>query len=184
MQSDLRRHEDVFKWFAQNLQWIFSGAGVALALGLLKLLKRARTPRLRAHSSPQPCAQEGGMPGRTPTLPSGNEIAVTVDNSPPFQRQQIEENYIGLTVSWPVIFFGLVRQPNGRCLVQLAYGAETWGAKIVVDIDIQDYPRLKTAPAPRLESTEKLLHGWLEGRIVGWPVLGMQIEPSKLEFFG
>jgi hypothetical protein len=125
--------------------------------------------------------------GRIASLPSGNEIAITVDNAPPFQREQVGANYVGLSVSWPVIFFSLFALDERHCLVTLAYGDQTWGAKIDVRVEVADYPRLKTVVEPNLLANSpdkrRLTHGWIEGKIVKCGIGRMTIEPTRLEFF-
>ena len=63
------------------------------------------------------------------TLPSGNDIASTVDRAPPYQREQVGRNYVGLQVSWSVIFWGMVPLDDETCIVNFACGDKTWGAK-------------------------------------------------------
>lgn len=177
----------MFKWIVENRQWLFSGIGITAALGLIKLFiwARSQKPRTLAETPALAARQSASLgTGPKPTTPTGNEIAITVDDSPPFQREQIGKNYIGLMISWPIIFYSLTRLPNGRYIVGLAYGAETWGAKITVNVNIDDYPRLKTAPTPSSDDKNKpLVHGWIEGEIVRCGFGGMEIKPNKLEFF-
>ena len=111
---------------------------------------------------------------------------MTVDQSPPFQRDQVGRNYVGLVVSWPVIVFSLVPAEQGRCIGTLAYGADTWGAKVTVLVNIAGYPRLKTAHdafTAERNKDKRLMHGWIEGTIVKCGLGGMEIEPTSLEFF-
>jgi hypothetical protein len=74
-----------------------------------------------------------------------------------------------------------------HCLVTLAYGDQTWGAKIDVRVEVADYPRLKTVVEPNLLANSpdkrRLTHGWIEGKIVKCGIGRMTIEPTRLEFF-
>ncbi|MDE3188446.1 MAG: hypothetical protein KGM96_13110 [Acidobacteriota bacterium] len=189
----------MFEWLIRNKEWLFSGVGVPAVLAVAVLFRKlvlkkfkhlvssptTDTPHLDTLGLRQ--ASFASAVGRTASLPSGNEIAVKVDNAPPYQRDQIGANYVGLIVSWPVIFFSLFALDEKRCAVTLAYGDETWGAKINVTVDIADYPRLKTAVEPlSLSNTQdkrRLTHGWIEGKIVKCGLGGMKIEPTRLDFF-
>ena len=106
------------------------------------------------------------------------------------QRQQVGSNYVGLEVNWPVTFCSLTPRPprqRGLYTVMFRYGVEIWGAFITVHVQIDDYPRLKTARAPSSsgpgEGNSLLVHGWIEGRIVRCDGDFIQIEPRSLEFF-
>lgn len=178
----------MFRWIAENKQWLFSGIGVTVIIGGIRVLIWARSrgaaPSRAVDGVVQP-AVSANVPEKTPTSPSGNEIAITVDQAPPFQRDQIGSNYVGLVVSWPVIVFSVLPSDHGRCIVTLAYGRETWGAKITVVVNIADYPRLKTAhdalTAERNRNT-RIVHGWIDGRIVKCGSGGMEIQATTLEF--
>jgi hypothetical protein len=155
----------------------FSALGTAAVLWT----RRKRNPR----SVPQATSAAIGRSHaseRVPTLPSGNEIAIAISDAPPFQRKKISANYVGLVVSWPIIFVRLARLNAQRCIVTLAYGGETWGAKVDVIVGIAKYPRLKTAHEPSDRETN-LIHGWIEGKIVKCGLCSMEVEPTKLEFF-
>jgi hypothetical protein len=189
----------MFEWLIRNKEWIFSGIGVpvlaAVAAFLYRLARKRRTQVARAqaigahqhYTAASHKANDPSQVGRIASLPSGNEIALTVDHAPPFQREQVGANYVGLAVSWPVIFFRLFALGERLCVVTLAYGDETWGAKIDVKVDIGDYPRLKTIVEPDLTADSqdgcRLTHGWIEGRIVKCGFGGMTVAPTKLEFF-
>ena len=174
----------MLKWIADNKQWLFSGIGVTALVGIghlgWRLVRKMReVPRTPAATTPS--ASASGT--RTPTLPSGNDIAITVDKAPPYQWEQTGRNYVGLQVSWPIIFWGIVPLKDGTCIVNFAYGDKTWGAKIGVRVKIDDYPRLKTAPRPNSEDTRSIVHGWIEGKITRVSTGGMDITPTKIEFF-
>ncbi len=188
----------MFEWLWKNKEWIFSGCGVSV-LGIVFLAFRNRSSH-KLNSQQLSSMPNGTSPSgakvydtvlasgshRIETKPSGNEIAVTVDKSPPYQTAQIGANYVGLVVSWPIIFIDLVMLDQKRCALTLAYGTETWGARIRVTVDINDYPRLKTAHTPDFfnpQDKSRILHGWIEGRIVECRYGGMTIEPTKLDFF-
>jgi hypothetical protein len=181
----------MFEWLLRNKEWIFSGIGISCITGLIALIRRWRStmkgpPATEGYRQQSPSTQEEAAsrkPRRVASLPSGNEIAIAVDSAPPFQRKQIGNSYVGLEVSWPITFFRLIVLSKQRCAVTLCYGDETWGAKITVRVNIRDYPRLKAAVEPSISDKSKHLYGWIEGTIVSIDFGGMEIQPTKLDFF-
>jgi hypothetical protein len=170
----------MWNWIVENRQWIFSGIGVAAIGFLFKLLRSyAATPSTALRTADEVGVNEAS----TASKPSGNEIAISISKAPPFQREQMASNYVGLDVSWPVIFDGLYPLRADRWTVRLRYGAERWGAILRVAVNIADYPRLKTAPDPSDNDRNSFVRGWIRGKIVACNHGEIEIEPSRLEFF-
>jgi hypothetical protein len=171
----------VFNWLSDNKQWVFSGIGVPVVVALVHYLFR----RGRGQGGPSISKLDSGA-GRsqcTPSLPSGNDIAIAVHKAPPYQREQVGRNYVGLYVSWPVIVCSVIPLDDGVCIVNFAYGDKTWGASIGVRVDVNDYPRLKTAPAPNDDDPNSVVHGWIEGTIKTVTSGGIEVDPNMIEFF-
>lgn len=194
------RGASMFEWMAKNKEWLFSGIGVSLLFGVVSALrgwfqtKANESETRKSGNFLQPLAAlirnsaDSPASRRTASLPSGDEIALAIDNVPAFQREQVRSNYAGLAISWPVVFNNLIKLSGEGYLVILNYGTETWGAELYVAVDIAEYPRLKTATARstivKYGDKSKGVHGWIEGRIVSCDrLLGLVIEPTKLEFF-
>ena len=194
-ESEKQRGSPMFDWLMKNKEWVFSGVGVPLITALVVISYRSamiwpkRLLESKSGANPKQAPESTHKPPLVPqpeqvaSLPTGNEIALIVDNAPPFQRDQVGSNYVGLAVSWPVVFFGLAIIDKPRCIVILSYGYETWGAKIHVILNINDYPRLKTIAEPSASDKSSFTHGWIEGTITKCGCSGMEINPFTLKFF-
>jgi hypothetical protein len=196
-------HMRVVDWLLKNKEWLFSGGGLMSLSLIWRMIANNFTGRSKA-AQPQLATAPSVHTAQTivldsstnivqhlgsrhiETQPSGDEIARIVSNAPTFQRSQVGTNYVGLVVSWPVTFFDLYSLDGTVCKLILAYGVESWGAKIELTIDIDKYPRLKSAHGAidqilRYEKP-KFMHGWLDGKIVECEQR-IVVEPTNLEFF-
>ena len=173
----------MWTWLKGNKRWVFSGFGVPAVVALISLVWRRPRSKTRGVAASDRTEAVGEMQ-RTPTLPSANDIAITVDKAPPQQRAQVGQNYVGLQVSWPVIVWGVTPLHDGSCSVHFAYGDKIWGAKMRVQINPDDYPRIKTAPAAIDADPKRIVHGWIEGKITEVTSGGgIDLEPTLIEFF-
>jgi hypothetical protein len=107
------------------------------------------------------------FPGKVATIPRVVDIADAILAAKPYDRNVIHKNYVGLTVSWPVIFSSVNESAAG-----------TWQAtfddpkaeyrSVSIEIDIDKYPKLKVI--------EYGHPAWIQGRILHADVRYVQLE--------
>ena len=104
----------VFTFFWNNKDWMFSGIGVVVLVGVVAFFRRRLrkaekdVPPLTGHQAgpEQTPSQETRAPEaapgsskRTSTI-TYRSIMETIEKTPPLQREQAAENFIGIKVDW------------------------------------------------------------------------------------
>ena len=84
----------------------------------------------------------GPFHGKIETRPSMVEIANAIIAAKPYDRTQIPNNYVGLKVSWPVIFSSIHMDSKGNWHVSFDC-RESEYRSVSTNIDIEKYPKLK-----------------------------------------
>jgi hypothetical protein len=97
-------------WLLKNKEWLFSGLGVSVLLGILSILRffRRRKPAVEGATVVVRVENTSGVeisPGRTvaverisPLTPE--EVQKSIEDAPPLQRDAVASRYIGLKVEW------------------------------------------------------------------------------------
>ena len=98
----------------------------------------------------------GPFHGKIETRPSMVEIANAIIAAKPYDRTQIPNNYVGLKVSWPVIFSSIHMDSKGNWHVSFDC-RESEYRSVSTNVDIEKYPQLKVI--------EYGHPAWIEGRI-------------------
>ncbi len=122
------------------------------------------------HNYHTPNPPSGPFVGKVATRPSIMEIADAILAAPtPFDRTQIPKNYVGLKVSWPVIFSSIDEYHDGCWYVTFDSPDEAYRS-VSFDIDLKKYPKLKV-----------IKHGhpaWIEGTISCADVRSIDLEDN------
>lgn len=105
--------------------------------------------------------------GKVATIPSLVDIANAILAAKPYDRNIIHKNYVGLTVSWPVIFSSVNKSPAGTWQATFD-DPEAEYRSVSIDIDIDKYPKLKVI--------EYGHPAWIQGRILHADVRYVQLE--------
>jgi hypothetical protein len=109
----------------------------------------------------------GPFNGKVVTKPSMVEIADAILAAKPYDRTQIPKNYVGLKVSWPVIFSSIHSHSEGTWSVMFD-SPDAEYRSVSTDVDIDKYPKLKVI--------EYGHRAWIEGRILRADVRYIQLE--------
>jgi hypothetical protein len=117
------------------------------------------------YGGPPPAA--GPFNGKVVTKPSIVEIADAILAAKPYDRTQIPKNYVGLKVSWPVIFSSIDTYREGIWSVTFDSPDEKYRS-VSADVDLDKYPKLKVI--------EYGHPAWIEGRILYADVRSIRLE--------
>lgn len=98
----------------------------------------------------------GPFHGKVPTKPSPIEIDEAIFVAKPYDRIQIQKNYIGLQVSWPVSFSSIDEHSDGTRTVSFHVPDGDYHA-VLADIDVEKCPKLRVVDSGH--------RAWVEGRI-------------------
>jgi hypothetical protein len=101
-------------------------------------------------------AAAGPFAGKIATKPTMAEIANAIIAADPYDRTQIPKKYVGLAVSWPVVFSGIEEAPYGGWYATFDSPDEGYRS-VVVSIDLEQYPQLRVVTWGHL--------AWVEGKI-------------------
>jgi hypothetical protein len=99
----------------------------------------------------------GPFAGKVATRPSMAEIADAIIAADPYDRTQIPKKYVGLEVSWPVVFSGL-GQRIGKQWYATFDSIDTNYRSVLVNIHMEEHPKLKVVKAGH--------PAWIEGKIL------------------
>jgi hypothetical protein len=136
--------ELALQYIAGNKEWIFSGIGVTLLVGLWVLFrrlvaKRSPHPAPTSDAAPPPAAEP-----RSPSVhPTPRDIIKQLEALPPFQRPAARTAYLGIPVKWHVTLHSVTPLPNGLAhLMLLDRGSYPW---VYCDVSLASYPQVKIA---------------------------------------
>ena len=187
----------ILKWLADNYTWVFSGVGVVLLFGVVGwLLRRKGKPAHRSSRVISKGSSSGSVvprrdnsiqtvnisPSHDPTddeyseTPTADEIREQA-NALPFLWQEVARtSYKGIKVKWPArisYITELLKRP-GIADVTLLYGDKSAGAVIHVEVELDKYPRLRSAR----EGEAVTLMGTITGMLLG----AIRLDLKKLEW--
>ena len=136
-------------WFIDNREWLFSGAGItvlAIIYGIIRwYMNKSRESHsqgvvnvtktgpidvsdiagvdqgLASESDMEDAKQRLATQGR-PTFISFDDIQEAIGSAPPLQRDQVKENFIGITVDWIAYLNSAKKKDNG--LIGLSLSAD------------------------------------------------------------
>jgi hypothetical protein len=119
---------------------------------------------------PNPTAA-GPFVGKVATRPTMVDIANAIIAADPYDRTQIPKKYVGLEVSWPVVFSGL-EQRSGKEGCATFDSPDADYRSVAVDINLDEYPKLKVL---------KWGHpAWIDGRIARADVPTIWLEDDAV----
>ena len=146
-------------WLLKNKEWIFSGVGVAVVVGLPALHRMFRRPRqsatnslvVRAEHTPDgegPDLSSTGASTVERVSPiSAGEIQSSIEAAPPLQRNAVADRYKNLRIEWDT---ELVYADNKDGTVQLQLGVLNLPAhtrySVVCKVDFENYRELAVLP--------------------------------------
>ena len=121
-------------WFAENKEWFFSGAGVAIigaVFTFLRTLSRKRKSEPQTPSATTPILQM-----------TVSQILGDISSRPPFQRDEAAKHYIGTRVSFSGILYYLRKQDENFVHVTMSPKDASW-ATVQFIVSVKNYPEFK-----------------------------------------
>jgi hypothetical protein len=150
----------MLQWIADNKQWLFSGIGVTLILGIFYLVRRLFNRKtnvlLQSTVAPPPAEQTPLQSIVTPSLAEQTPVAPIrpvirldiaaiekeIESRPPYQRKEVRQNYIGLRFEFTGQLNSADPLDNGqiRIFLQKSPGQYPF---VVGEVAENKYPELK-----------------------------------------
>lgn len=136
----------MLQWIVDNKQWLFSGIGVTLVLGVFyvvrKLLSRKRNAPPQTESTPPPPEQVPVTAARPVAKLDLAKIRHDIESRPPYQRKQAIQNYIGLRFEFTGQLFSAEAKDEGK--IQFCLHKSSGKYPLVIGVVIEkEYPELK-----------------------------------------
>ena len=151
--------EHAMKLILENLDWIFSGIGIALFSGII-LLIRGNVERRRKEKAI-------GVIRDTPRA-----IVRAINRVPPLQQKVSAEFYVGQKVDWKTRLYQVNVSKDGTAtLMLLDRGSYPW---VFCNVNVSDYPFLKTA--------KKRTAIWVNGEISDVEGNTISVNPVTIRF--
>jgi hypothetical protein len=110
----------------------------------------------------------GSIPTEIPSRPSLVEISDAINAAKPYDKIQISKNYVGLLISWPVVFFSFQKDDDENQWYVSFHSLEKHFVSVSTYIDIDKYPKFKV-----VDSGHRC---WIKGRIESADSLGVHLE--------
>ena len=88
----------MLQWIADNKQWLFSGIGVTVILGVFYLVRRVYSRKNTESDCSHPTSSGTAATSAAPTCYNLDMVAIIqeIESRPPYQRKEARQNYIGL----------------------------------------------------------------------------------------
>ncbi|MDE2181181.1 MAG: hypothetical protein KGJ40_10090 [candidate division NC10 bacterium] len=175
----------MIEWVMKNREWLFSGIGVAILVGIVSLVCRRFASKPTQRSSP-----DVAMVAVVPEQPSKKMEPTIVDNysqkptpediknelmaTPPFQRAAKASSYVGLKVQWTTTFHSCTTHGVGRVMIHMigSGGIAPW--VYFENLKIDKYPQFKIA-----HTGTRVVFG---GTISKVESLGIVVVPDWIRF--
>ncbi len=183
----------MLQYLTENKEWIFSGIGVFLLTGILGLIKFAlNRKKIQPQQTSMPIVVPESTPEGTETIISDNRIIpevsnITVkliideiNNSPPFQRNSVARNYLGIYVRWEGSLWEVKKlhtTTKGTQDVEVIIftNPENLHYRAIFKVNIDKYPNLKIAKRDSFVIVEgTIIHCSGEGMYV-------ELDPKDLK---
>jgi len=140
-------------WVWDNRQWVFSGIGIAILIGIYRLAVRYLRARNAVQSVAPSIDQNGTVGGNPPDYhesPTPNEIKAALGKLSPYQQTEAWKTCVGLHVAWTVTFISVAKSRSfGKSpyLLVMEYGkkGDLRAPFILTEVDVDRFPRLKIA---------------------------------------
>jgi hypothetical protein len=142
----------------KNKEWLFSGVGVVIIVGIFALLRRrfsgTKDPgqtvvvRLETPQSPRVSIEKttsSEIPVRRTAPITLLQIHETLRNAPPLQREELREHYKGLYVEWDAYLSSASKEGGNSVRLSLSAGKgmDTNSLlKIFCNVSLHDYKEL------------------------------------------
>lgn len=151
---------ELIDWLDKNKEWLFSGGGVAIFVGLATLFTKlrkkpdARAPSVAASVEPvaaqvQPSAPPPNAVRVERVAPvSPAEIRTSIEDAPPLQRQVVADRFKGLRIEWDT---ELVSAESSKGTVTLQLKARPIAPfelafSVFCSVKLEDYRELSVIP--------------------------------------
>ena len=139
------------KWILENKEWLFSGIGVTVLLGIVYLIRRATRrsqPIPQRESIPAPQSEAPSSPSPQPRklveldVP---KIIQEIESLPPFQRDDARKHYIGVRFRFTGSLFSAKAQEKERIRIGLHSLNESHFPLVFGYVPAKDNPQLRIA---------------------------------------
>ena len=127
-----------------NKEWLFSGIGVVVILGIFTLIKKAIARKRVDSDKSNKENKRKGSPFKTPRQ-AFSYIEKLIDGAVPLQRDEIKKNFKGIEVEWDTYLDSASKEEN-LVRLHLKIGANLQNKDLLYTIyckvKLNDYPQL------------------------------------------
>lgn len=158
----------MFRFILDNKEWIFSGIGVAVIGILITILRRKSTksPQVVIHVSgtDQTQSEEIQSVDVSPVSIERispitfEDISKAINEAPPFQRQQVAKNFVGIRVEWDAFLKGAYGDKDDMVRLRLTTNKKMPLDTIHCKVPLSQYSELGVLP----EGTRIRIQGKIE----------------------
>jgi hypothetical protein len=167
-------------WIIRNKEWLFSGAGLAMAIFLVGVLRRLMlrevgTPLAATLERPTRFAAIRDLP--VPTTSAALPITLDaiykdINSRPPFQREEAERSYLGVHVRCTG-FLGAAKRGGRRKDIDITlHTNDSRGSRIFFALDEDRYPEVKVMTEGTVLT--------IEGRVTDLSYDALYLEQARI----
>lgn len=150
----------MINFIIENKEWLFSGIGVIILLGIFALVKKAFHSEKAPFIMNRKRIEEDNSIFKIPSL-TFSHIEKLVNNAPPLQRDEIKNSFKGIKVNWETYLNSASKEENFINL-RLKIGANLKNEDLLYTIHCKvasnDYPQLGVL----LQSTKIIVKGEID----------------------
>jgi len=138
-------------WLINNKEWIFSGVGIPVLVGLIGLIRHSGQRKSHEQSRsleviPQKIPVSVLIANERISPVTPDDIQTSIESAPPFQQKAVAQRYIGQRIEWNTELCSAEQQGNLVRLQLRAIGS-SYPFYVWCNVKFDDYRELAVLPA-------------------------------------
>lgn len=144
------------EFFTENIEWLFSGAGVALVAGVIALFRRKKateTSNLVIHyhskqsnGSEEENISDSPIPIKKVSLVTMETIYQAISDAPPLMAEDVKKQFVGIYVEWDLYLKTATKREGGLVSLRLTDNPGEILNTINCEVLLEDYKELGILP--------------------------------------
>jgi hypothetical protein len=170
----------MIEWIIRNKEWLFSGAGLAIAIAVVGVLRRVMQreagTRLLPVVEPSrqfPASRESLVPTTSAALPMTlDAIYKDINSRPPFQREDAERSYLGVRLRYTGCLSSAKRRGKRKHIDIVLHANDSRRSRIFLALDEDTYPEVKVMTEGTVLT--------VEGRVTDLSYDALSLEEARI----
>lgn len=137
------------KWVLNNKEWLFSGVGIFVVIGIYNFFKNKYKSKVRLNADlksdiipAMPVEEKSDVNETTNRINLSPEyIQKEIEKLPPLQQDDALKHYTGLNITWEAALLSVKKENNGYVRVMVTIPGRI-GSYITFSVRLSDYPVL------------------------------------------